>query len=430
MTPAPGWDSVSLAQEVMSQLPAADEVEVWVHDAAEASCTLLPATGTTIATAGRAQGFGCRVWRQGRHAARGRAVAGQADLAALLRETYELAGRSGTPRPVPSLARVGYGDRGPAPVLDAADTERAAQQAGQRLAALGGVIQAVVVNRYDFLAGPVTRSGSDAVQRMYEDRVIVRIETPHGAVTDAEAGTVPTGDLDLTPMLRRLTDALETLAGPGDGVPVDLPVLFRPAVAAPIVSGLVWLLSGTTAQQVPGLAKAVGRRAFPPVLRVDDPGTAAGETLRVFDDDGQPVVPVELIQEGRLVGFLHSLDTADALGHRPNGRGFRMGIPTQPMPQPVRLRVRGGHGPAAGDHLELSCRLDNLVTMPRPGRIELIVAGWVVRDGRRVARVAPFELGFDLLAYLRRLRAVGADAEAMATASHARVPSLLFRGLP
>src|SRR5690606_22888494 len=99
MTPAPGWDSVSLAREAISQLPAADEVEVWVHDAAEASCTLLPATGTTIATSGRAQGFGCRVWRQGRHAAQGRAVAGPADLAALLRETYELAGHSGTPRP-------------------------------------------------------------------------------------------------------------------------------------------------------------------------------------------------------------------------------------------------------------------------------------------------------------------------------------------
>jgi len=429
MTPAPGWDSVSLAREAISQLPAADEVEVWVHDAAEASCTLLPATGTTIATSGRAQGFGCRVWRQGRHAAQGRAVAGPADLAALLRETYELAGHSGTPRPVPAVARVGDGDRGLAPVLDAADTERAAQRVGRRLAALGGVVQAVVVNRYDFLAGPVTRSGSDAVQRMYEERVIVRVETPHGAVTDAVAGTVPAGDPDLAPMLRRLTDALETLAAPGGEAPADLPVRFRPAVAAPIVSGLIWLLSGTTAQEVPGLARAVGRRAFPPVLQVDDPGTAAGETLRVFDDDGQPVVPVELIQQGRLVGFLHSLETAHALGHRPNGRGFRMGIPTQPMPQPVRLRVRGG-GPVAGDHLELSCRLDNLVTMPRPGRVELIVAGWVVRGGRRVARVAPFELGFDLLAYLRRLRAVGTDAEVMATASHAQVPSLIFRGLP
>lgn len=413
--------------------PAADAVELWVHDAREAVAQRIPATGRVISAAGGAFGASCRVWRGDRFGTASRTVDGPAGIRALIAEADRAAEPGAAPaRPDPGRPAAAAGEQNAdPPCLDTAAAEDLTQAAATRLAALGAQVQVVLAQQYQWITGTARRDGPRTAQYHEQTRLLVRCETPHGAVVDAAERQVIAADPGLDGLAARVGDALDALAGPGGPAPEGLPVLLRPAVAAPLVAGLSWLLSGRTALDTPGLARAVGKRLFPSCLQVDDvPGAHPdGAPLR-HDDEGLPAGPVELVDHGRLVGFLHSTDTAARLGHRPNGRGIRMGVGAAPMPRPVALRVAAGLGAIPPDHIELTCRLDNLNTMPRTGQIEMIVAGWEVRGGCRTRRIGPFEFGCDLLRYWRTLRGTGPDPQVLPLADGAAVPSLCFGGLP
>ncbi|GIF05433.1 metallopeptidase TldD-related protein [Actinoplanes siamensis] len=430
--PFPSWDAVRLAREaVAAAAPAADEVELWVHDTAELSCSLLPATGALTTVHGGGWGYASRVWADGRCGWAARAVDDLDDLCRLIDQAHWTARDYGVPKQPPPVITVDTARRQPITSRLFADVvQSSATGLADKLTAIGAAVQAVIVNRYQTIAGLVTRSGADAAEYYSDERLMARCETPYGAVSDAQSRMALHGRIDDEPLVARVADALGALAGPGVAPPGDLPVVLRPAVAAPLAGALAWLLSGTTAIAYGGIAKALGRQLFPRCLRVDDPGTEQGEPLRTVDDEGYRVRPVELVADGRPVALLHSVDSARAMGHEPNGRGIRFGLPEQPIGQAIRMRIAGGRGVMPADHLELCCRIDNLNTMPVAGRLELIVAGWIVRGGRRIRRVAPFELNVDLLSALRLLIGTGDDAVRLVTAAEVTLPSLVLRRLP
>ncbi|MFD7659308.1 metallopeptidase TldD-related protein [Actinosynnema sp. NPDC059797] len=427
----PTWDSVTTAHDAYDRAPDADEVELYVHDSTEATTTLEPRTPQFVSVQGRVLAYGCRLWRDGRAAGRGRSVSGLDDLVDLMVETDHALNTSGRPTALPHAVRLTPDQRGPdCGPLSMSDVERLAERTATAVRDRGGKVQAVVAHHFYTLMGITTRSGGEAVQYMPTERVQVRCETPHGPITDACGQAAIGPALDISAMVERYADALDALAGPGAPPPADLPVVFRPAVAGPLVAGLGWLLTGSTAVDTPGLARAVGKRLFPSCLSADDPGSAEGEHLPVADNEGHPVLPVDLVRDGRLVGFLHSARTASALDVPRNGRGLRMGIPGMPEPTPIRFRVAADRGHVPDDHVELSCRLDTMNPMPRTGQIELIAAGWVVRGGKRISRVAPFEFRCDVLRYWRQLIGTGHDPVRLPGANESTTPSLVFRGLP
>jgi PmbA protein len=427
----PTWDAVTLAQEALrrtTDLPAVDEAELYVHDSSEASTTLEPTTPCFTGVQGRVLAYGCRVWRDGLCASRARSVSGFDDLRALVAETARAPGTAMALSPVTRLAPT---ERGPEPGgLVMSEVEDLAVRTASAVGSTGAAVQAVITHRFQTLMGITTRSGTEAVQFLPAERVQVRCETPHGPVTDAVTQTSIGPEIDISGMVHRYTEAMDTLAGPGGAPPEGLPVLLRPTVAGPLAIGLVWLLSGATAADTPGLANAVGKRLFPSSLTVDDPGALPGEWMPTVDNEGHRAGPVSLVERGRLVGFLHSIRTAIALGHEPNGRGMRMGVPALPEPTPLRFRVASRQGTLPEDYLELNCRLDIMNPMPRTGQVELTAAGWEVRGGRRIRRVGPIELRCDILRYWRTLIATGDDATFIPGAAESVLPSLVFRGLP
>lgn len=427
----PTWESVAAAWEAYDRAPDADEVELYVHDSTEVTTVLEPRTPQFVGVQGRVLAYGCRVWRAGSCAGRGRTVSEVDDIVDLMAETDRAVQLYGTPMPPPPLVRLAADQRGPElGELPMSDVERLAARVACGVGECGANVQAVIAHHFMSLMGITTRSGAEAVQFLPSERVQVRCETPYGPITDACAQAAIGSELDISGMVRRYADAIDTLDGPGIAPPEDLPVVFRPVVAGSLVIGLVWLLSGATAVDTPGLARTVGKRLFPSCLSVDDPGTHPGEWLPVADNEGHLVVPVDLVAAGRLAGFLHSARTASALGQPPNGRGIRMGVPAQPEPSPMRLRVGEGGGTMPDGYVELNCRLDNVNPMPRTGQVELTVAGWVVRHGRRLRRVAPFELRCEILPYWRRLVATGTDRIYVPGAAESQIPSLAFQGLP
>jgi len=80
------------------------------------------------------------------------------------------------------------------------------------------------------------------------------------------------------------------------------------------------------------LAGKLGRRlACPEVTIVDDANLPGAFGSYEFDSEGTPAQRTEIISRGRLVSYLHSLETAARFGARPTGNGRAEGSSSPPL---------------------------------------------------------------------------------------------------
>lgn len=193
-----------------------------------------------------------------------------------------------------------------------------------------------------------------------------------------------------------------------------------PAVLPPrtAVSFLGVLASSFSAEEVQKgrsrLAGRIGDRVFSPALTLTDDGTVTGGVGTVpFDDERVPPRPRQLVEEGVVRGFLHSLKTSAKEGTEPTGNGFRSSLSAHPVPGTTNLILRGGSSPWGGGPPGTSVQLVSLMGVHTADRVSgdfsLGVSGYVLRDGERVR---PFRNGtvsgniFDLFS---SIAAVGDD---------------------
>ncbi|QDE88860.1 TldD/PmbA family protein [Myxococcus xanthus] len=292
----------------------------------------------------------------------------------------------------------------------------------------GSVVQAALLTQVSTWRALVRASGERRARTEWREELFVRCETPRGAVVDAVAfPETAADDTAIIPLRRRLAEAVDALTGPAESLDRDLPLVLRPAVAAPLAAGLIWLLRGDVAAATPALARAVGRKLFPSVLSVvDDPNHPTGTRRVSMDDEGLSTDTLSLVDAGVLRGFLHASDTASRLGAPLNGRGFRTTM-SPPTPEAVNPSLVPGEIAVLPPHYtELVARVETFTTMPRPGTVTLVAGGWEVRDGRRVRRIAPVELELPVLETFRALRGVGTDLTFFPTAEGCGTPTLVF----
>ena len=89
----------------------------------------------------------------------------------------------------------------------------------------------------------------------------------------------------------------------------------------------------------------LGRRFGKPVLNVGDNGAAPGlRGTLPFDEEGTPTQDTALIQEGILVGRLHSRETAAAMGERPTGNARAISFRHAPIVRMTNTYIAGGRG--------------------------------------------------------------------------------------
>jgi predicted Zn-dependent protease len=295
---------------------------------------------------------------------------------------------------------------------------------------LGVPVQALFLEQRAELRLLAHSDGRCWVERPQLERAMARCESSRGAVLDALAAPVLGGARDVTALLGRLREALEALEGPGEAPDPSLPLALRPAVAAPLVSGFGVLLRGDVAAGTPALARALGKRLFPSVLTlVDEPAHPWAASRRLHDDEGLRASRLVLVDRGQLSTFLHSTASAALLGTASNGRAVREPGGLLPAPGTFGLHIAPGGSSLPDDCCELTARLETFTTMPKPGTVGLIVAGWERRGGQRVRRVRPFELELPVLPTLRRLRAVGPDLTFLPAVDGCGTPTLVFEPL-
>ncbi|QSQ28315.1 TldD/PmbA family protein [Pyxidicoccus parkwayensis] len=381
--------------------------------------------GTFAASHGVALSAAARVWEGERYGFASAPVGSAGDLRPLLDSALQRAS-IGVRIPIPPAPALDEPLPSWQPDLSVQRMRHQAEHIARTVVPAGVIVQALVLTRRTNASVLLRTGGSESAQSDASEEVFLRCETSRGAVVDAVA--LPPGEEDtaLVPLRHRLAEAIAALEGPVEAANPALPLVLRPPVAAPLVAGLSWLLRGDVVASTPALARAVGKKAFPSVLSVeDDPLHPRGLRRRAKDDEGRPASRVRLIDEGRLQGFLHSGETAARLGAEPNGRGLREGT-SPPAPSPFNLFIVPRTDALPAHYTELVARVETFTTMPRPGTVSLIAGGWEVRDGQRVRRVAPMELDLPLMETFRTLQGVGPDLTFFPTADGCGTPTLIL----
>lgn len=109
------------------------------------------------------------------------------------------------------------------------------------------------------------------------------------------------------------------------------------------------------------LAGKVGEAVFSEAISLEDDGTdPEGINSRSFDDEGVPTAKTRLIENGRLIGYLHNKSTAKRFGGKTTGNAGWI------SPSPWNLKLEGGRIPQ-----------DELVKEMRHG--VLVVSNWYTR---------------------------------------------------
>lgn len=285
-----------------------------------------------------------------------------------------------------------------------------------------GRLQALLGRVDEGWVAVASSAGVRSAQWTPSQRVMVRLEHPRGALVDGLEGPLSAA-LEVQPLLTRLREACAALDVEGGAPDPALPWLLSPQAAAPLVSGLGWLLSGDTAAAVPGIARALGKKIFPSCLTFSD---GASFPERHLDDEGQPLGERVLIREGRLERFAQASDSAVKLRQPLNGCAVRPGGEGLPFARLRAPTVSPGDAAWPADRTELCARLETFVAGPRAGKVLLVLAGFEVRDGVRTRPIAPFEVELPILETFRGLLHAGADAAHFPTVDGARTPSLLI----
>ncbi|MBI3448053.1 MAG: metalloprotease TldD [Acidobacteria bacterium] len=162
----------------------------------------------------------------------------------------------------------------------------------------------------------------------------------------------------------------------------------------------------------------MGLKVASPLCTVVDDARVAGRrgSYRI-DDEGTPSQRTPLIEKGILVGYLHDLVSARALGRAPTGNGRRHSFRTPPIPRQSNIFLEAG-GDSAAEILR-SVRRGLYAKNLGGGQVDIVngnfvfqvTEGYLIEDGRVTAPV----IGASLIGVgheaLSRVTRVGADFE-------------------
>lgn len=315
------------------------------------------------------------------------------------------------------------------PALPELSPDRARVTAAHLAKALlgrGHIVQALL-HKQSAQRVTVIRGGEVREERREQEQLLVRCESSGGAFVEGLASNVlAPNDWDVLGLANRISAALQSLEAKATAAPEALPVLVRPPVAAPLIGGLAWLLSGDVARSAPAFLKAMGQRAFPACLTVLD-RSQGPLARRTFDDEGTTCADVQLIDQGIVRALLHTRATAAALSHAPTGRAT-LAEDEGVRPQPLNLQLLPSAFTLPERYLELDARAETFTTLTRPGHVGLIASGWLHDRGDRRA-LGTLELEAPIFQTFRKLAGVGDEARWFPSADGTVAPSLYFSNL-
>lgn len=191
-------------------------------------------------------------------------------------------------------------------------------------------------------------------------------------------------------------------------------IVLDPAAAGALVHRAVTHLARPALPGADPDVLPIGTRIGPDCLTAgDDPAAESLLASGACDDEGTATRRSVVIQNGMVLGHLHSRETAGASGHAPTGHARAGSLRGAPFPRASNSYLAPGQGSlddllgglASGVYCSdvVCCEESGDQVALRAARARMI------RDGKLAEPVKGVELGGDLLALLGRVDVVGGD---------------------
>ncbi len=199
--------------------------------------------------------------------------------------------------------------------------------------------------------------------------------------------------------------------------PGTVPVVLDPRLAAALIHETIGHLSEAdtldTQPELAGLMRP-GAQVAAPLLTIGDDGSALGLRGSLpFDDEGTPTQNTLLVQNGVLVGRLHTRETAGRAGERATGNARALSYRHPPTVRLTNIYIANGQGSVEDLVRELPFGVyccDALGGRVYRGRFVITSAyGQMIRDGRLGELVKPVVLQGDIVETLNAVDAVAGD---------------------
>jgi TldD protein len=159
---------------------------------------------------------------------------------------------------------------------------------------------------------------------------------------------------------------------------------------------------------------SLGRRFGSPELQIFDGAAPEGHRgSYYYDDEGVPATTTQLIEDGVLVGRLHSRETAGKLGEAPTGNARCLNYHYPPIVRMTNTWIERGQTPVADlfhgiDEGVYACNWQGGMTN---GEMFTFTAGeaWMIRDGAIAEPVRDVTLSGNVFTTLADIEAIGND---------------------
>ena len=193
-------------------------------------------------------------------------------------------------------------------------------------------------------------------------------------------------------------------------------------VIDPILTGLFvheafgHLSEADMAYENPDLLEVMtlGRKFGPEFLQIFDGASPAGHRgSYYYDDEGTPATTTQLIEDGVLVGRLHSRETAGKLGEKPTGNARCLNYHYPPIVRMTNTWIARGNTPVADlfQDIEEGVYACNWLGGMTNGEMFTFSAGeaWMIRHGKIAEPVRDVTLSGNVFKTLANIEAVGND---------------------
>jgi PmbA protein len=228
-------------------------------------------------------------------------------------------------------------------------------------------------------------------------------------------------DFDPEALARKAVDRTVQLLGPTMSAPTGAPIILDPYVVAEILTAIGKALCGgpISTGRTP-FAQRNGQRVAANCVSLFDDGLSPDSTrAAAYDDEGMRRRRTPLIQDGVLVGALHSTVTARAIGDgvASTGNATRTSHKAPPRAAPTSLALG-----ATATRAELLAEVGEAIYVqqlsgagvgisPVTGRIDVGASALLWRDGLIVGRLGVLPIATDLISLLESIDGVGDDTQ-------------------
>lgn len=195
------------------------------------------------------------------------------------------------------------------------------------------------------------------------------------------------------------------------------PVIFNPETVAELLGALAPAFSGENVMKGKSLyIEMLGQKiASSTVTLVNDGTIPSGVASSPFDDEGTPTRRVELISNGILNSYLHTLYSASYFGVESTGSGFRSSIKSLPSVSPANLHFSPGvKSPRdiigiVNKGIYITSLIGAHTINPISGDFSVGITGHLIENGEITFPVKGMTLAGNIKDFLNRIVEIGND---------------------